>query len=78
MIQVFPLVSVEAGEVLAWASRALEMGSLLWGPSLHFGQNEPATYEQQHSKSADNVMHPLCRTHTPLVTFSYLMVSKLY
>lgn len=24
-----------------------------------------------------NVMQPLCRTHTPLVTFSYLMVSKL-
>jgi hypothetical protein len=50
MIQVFPLVSVEAREVLAWASRALEMGSLLLGPSLHFGQNEPAPNEQQHSK----------------------------
>lgn len=47
MIRVFPLVSVEAGEVLAWASTALEMGSLLLGPSLHFGQNEPAPNGQQ-------------------------------
>lgn len=50
MIQVFPLVSVEAGEVLAWALRALEKGSLLLGLSLHFDQNAPAPNENQHFK----------------------------